>query len=90
MGLLDGVMGGKKPAKTSEHTILVLTSLGKAKSEKFDLPGAKWRILSVLNENGPSSLRDISEEIGMDGEKAKIICRELITEGYVKRAESAS
>ncbi len=87
MGIMDSMMG-KKPAKTSEHTILVLTQLGKAKSEKFDLPGAKWRILSILNESGPSSLRDITEEIGMDGEKAKAICRELITEGYIKKAEA--
>ncbi len=89
MGMLDNMMG-KKPTKTSENTVLVLTGLGKTKAEKFDLPGAKWRILSILNENGPSTLHDIGEEIGMDGEKVKAICRNLITEGYVKRAESVS
>lgn len=86
MGILDKITGNKP--KTSSSTVLVLTPLGKAKAEKFDLPGAKWRVLSTLNENGASTLHELSEETGMDEVKVKSICKALLTEGYIKRAEA--
>jgi DNA-binding MarR family transcriptional regulator len=86
MSILDKITGNKP--KTAGSTVLVLTPLGRIKAEKFDLPGAKWRVLSILNENGPSTLHELSEETGMDEAKIKSICKALLTEGYIKRAEA--
>lgn len=83
----DFIGRGKKP-KTSGRTVLVLTPLGKIKAEKSDLPGNKFRILSALWESGPSTIHELSEELGMHEDRVKSIAKDLMATGYVKRSGS--
>lgn len=85
MGIMD-VFSGKKKMRVSSRDILVLTPLGKTKAEQFNMPGKQWRMLSLLNENGPSSVYELANEMGTDEEKANAIARELISQGFVRRS----
>ena len=88
MGILDAVkkMTNSGPTKATSRTVVVITPLGKTKAEKFDLPGVKWRILGVLNEEGPCTLRELASTVGMEEDRLKAVCKDLAAEGYIRKA----
>jgi predicted transcriptional regulator len=76
----------KKKDKVSERVVVQVTPLGKTKADGFSLPGNKWRVLTMLDDSGPSSIKEISEELNIPEAKAKGIVKSLITSGYVKKS----
>ena len=77
----------RKPPVGVHHTY-GLTSLGKEKAEKFSLFGPQGNVLSVLEENGPSSVSEIAEETRMSTDKVKSILKNLMRSGYIRRVTS--
>lgn len=74
-----------KKATVGTHSTYGLSALGKTKAEEFALSGPRWEVLAMLNENGPSSVREIAEETKLSPEKVKAILRGHIRSGYVKK-----
>ena len=83
MGLFD--IWKNKP-KTKGNTVIVLTPLGKTKAESSDLPGTIFRVLSELNESGPSTVHELADNLGMSEERVKSIAKNLMSTGYVKKS----
>ena len=64
---------------------LTLTPLGKSVAENTHASGPEQAVLSLLYEtNGPVDFDEIVDELRTDEEKASMICRRLMTKGYVK------
>jgi len=74
----------KKKPKVQSHNTYGLTALGKTKAEEFSLHGPKWEVLACLDENGPSSVTEIAEEVKSSPEKVKMILKGLIRSGYIR------
>lgn len=75
----------KPKSQVGMHSTYGLTQLGKTKAEEFSLHGPKWEVLAALNENGPSSVSELSDEVKASPEKTKAILRSLVKSGYVRR-----
>ena len=75
-----GVRGRARVGRKQSYGV---TTLGKEKAEKFDLSGPRWKVLAYLSEEGPSSVNEIMKETGLSDEKAMLILRGLIADGYV-------
>lgn len=55
------------------------------KAEEFGVQGKGWKVLSFLDDNGTSSVREICEGLGFKEEDATEILRRMINDGYVRR-----
>lgn len=80
----------KAKSQVGLHSTYGLTPLGKTKAEEFSLHGPKWEVLASLNENGPSSVSEISEQVKAGPEKTKSILRGLVKSGYVRKVAQDS
>lgn len=85
MGNIIGDMFKRKD-KMGERVVVQVTPLGKTKADGFQLPGNKWRVLTMLDDSGPSSIKEISDELNLPESKAKAIVKSLITSGYVRKS----
>ena len=75
----------KKKTVVGTHNTYGLTQLGKTKAEEFALDGPKWEVLAMLDENGPSTIQEISDETHLSTDKVRRILRDHIKSGYVHR-----
>ena len=87
MNIMDKITGRSKE-RVSEQVVVTLTPLGKEKAEKFDLPGIKWHVLTILSESGACTIREIADEARINPQKAKAIVKGLIANGYVRKASA--
>lgn len=85
MGLSDmiGQLRPHRKVRLGTRCNYQLTALGKTKAEKFGVEGPSWDVLAYLDENGQSTLRDISEGAHLSEEKSRNILKRLISSGYV-------
>lgn len=81
---IPGFIKREKSVVGTHHTY-GLTALGKTKAEEFAMAGPRWQVLACLDENGPSSVTEISEEVKTNPEKVKALLRALMKSGYVRR-----
>ena len=65
-----------------------LTALGKTKAEELALQGNKGTVAACMNENGASSISEISEETKINPEHVKTVLRVLIKNGYAHKVSS--
>ena len=72
MSIMDNVKD-KLGIGRSSTILLVVTPLGKGKLEKPDTPENDWKVLNHLNENGPSTVHEVAEGVGMSEGKVKRI-----------------
>lgn len=86
MGLRDipGFFGARRRVKVGVRQSYGVTSLGKQKAEEFSLSGPRWQVLAYLAESGPSSVGEITRECSLSDDKAKLILKGLIDNGYVQ------
>lgn len=77
-------MMGRGTPRVGSETTFGLTALGKTKAESASTEGPKFHVLDILN-NGPSSVKELSEETGMADGKIKAIVKSLMSAGYVRR-----
>jgi DNA-binding MarR family transcriptional regulator len=85
MGNLIGDIFYKRD-KIGERVVVQITPLGKTKADGFALPGNKWRVLTMLGDAGPSSIKEIADETNLPEAKVKAIVKSLIQSGYVKKS----
>jgi DNA-binding MarR family transcriptional regulator len=86
MSTIGDVINQFKPkAKVGKRSLYGLTEVGKLKAEEFGVEGKGWKILSYLDDNGTSSLREICEGLGWKEEDTREILRRMMNEGYVRR-----
>ncbi|MBA7498673.1 hypothetical protein ES704_01410 [subsurface metagenome] len=76
-----GLFGRKK---FGSNIVYGLTATGKAKAEKFEAQGPTFEILAALEERGPSSVREISEETRIGYNKLKLIIPKLVKAGFIR------
>ena len=60
-----------------------LTALGKTKADKLEASGPMWDVLAYLDENGQSTLRDISDGTHFSQDKTNEVVKRLVASGYV-------
>ena len=84
MGLLDDISRvRKKIGGPQKRSVLILTPLGKTKSESDSIPLSQFKILSALSELGPCTARELSAETGMSEERIKQIAKGMMPQ-YVR------
>ena len=86
MGLSDipTFFGARRRVKVGVRQSYGVTALGKQKAEEFSLSGPRWQVLAYLSENGPSSVAEVTKECSLSDDKAKLILKGLIQNGYVQ------
>ena len=75
----------RKANSVADHVVVGLTPLGKSKAEHFTASGPVFEVLSYLQDNGPSSIKDIAGELKTNPKRARVIVRDMMREGYVKK-----
>lgn len=81
----DLIQQFKPRQKVGRRSLYGLTEIGKVKAEEFGVQGRGWKVLSFLDDNGTSSLRDICEGLGWKEEDTQEILRRLLNDGFVRR-----
>ena len=86
MGISDipAFFGARRKIKVGVRQSYGVTSLGKQKAEEFSLSGPRWQVLAYLAESGPSSVAEITKDVGLSDEKVKLILQGLLQNGYVQ------
>ena len=72
----------RRALKYSNYT---LTTLGKEKAEEYGGEGREFEVLNDLNDNGPSTLREICGRTHMEEKIAKAVLRGLEAKGRVTK-----
>lgn len=85
MNILNDVMKLKRGLGNKKVTTLVLTPLGRQKSEALNLPEAQWKILDELRDN-PCTIRELARQTGVRENKVKIMVQTMINAGYVAKS----
>ena len=81
------IFSGK--SKTKSATVVKLTPLGKQKADRLDMPGNKYKVLMALDEEGPCTVHELSEQTSMPPERVKDIVNNLIKSGYISKAQTS-
>ena len=76
----------REKSDEKRHPVFALTPLGKQKADAFAGEGPKLKALCVLSEQGPCTVSEVSRAAGMDYDKATLIMKQLMREGYISRA----
>lgn len=58
--------------------MLAITPMGQQKAESFQGGGLEFRALAVLHDEGPTSIKDLGQRLGVDDAKSRLIARSLI------------
>lgn len=72
----------KRAAKYSNYT---LTELGKTKAEEYGGAGKEFEVMNDLNDNGPSTLREVSGRVHMEEKVTKVVLDRLIEKQRVTK-----
>lgn len=85
LGRTIEVVGGsvKKLRAKKKRGTYGLTELGKIKANEYGLAGPRWEVLNDLDDNGPSSKREISERIHIPEDKVKVVLQSLEADRFV-------
>jgi len=62
-----------------------LTELGKRKVEEYGVDGFEGRVMNDLDDNGPSTLREIAGRVPLEERRAKEVLEKLIAKQRVIR-----
>ena len=62
MDMLKGMVPARK-AKVGVRCSYALTEFGKTKAEQFGAEGDMWQVLAFLDENVPSTIREIGDGV---------------------------
>jgi len=91
MGLsqIPRFLGIKTTTKVGKHTSYGVTTLGAKKAHEMEESGPRFRVLSHLSEEGPSSISELERECQLNNEKVMVILRSLMRDGLVQPATGA-
>ena len=67
--------------------ILTLTKSGKRKAKDIATTGPEASVLASLEENGPSELKDIAQDVNTTERNVKQTAAKLANRGFVTRDE---
>jgi DNA-binding MarR family transcriptional regulator len=85
MKLNVGNLFGSKKEKIGTRSVYQITALGKQKADKADIPGNRWRILNILDEN-PCSIKEIADDTGLPEDKIKGMVKDMMESGYIRKS----
>jgi len=78
----------RKRVVIRQGTPLVLTPLGKQKTNNFGLEGSKFDVLTTIADEGPCTISEIANRTGHNDSDVQRIVRSLVQSGYVRVASS--
>lgn len=81
---LPRIFGRGRRVRIGEHQSYNVTQLGKQKAENLTLSGPRFKVLAHISEEGPCSISEIVREVGISDDKAKVVLRGLMQDGYVQ------
>jgi len=58
-------------------TTLTITPVGQQKLERFEGTGLDMRALQILQDEGPTTVRELEKRLGIDENKALVLARDL-------------
>lgn len=76
------------PTGEKKDPVVALTPLGEQKIESFSGGGPGVQLLSILCEEGPSTVGALARRMKVDYNKAKVIANALIRQGLIRRTDS--
>jgi len=74
-----------KSRRLARYDSNTLTELGKVKAEDYGGKGPEFDVMNDLNDNGPSTAREISERLHMEEKIARVVLDHLIMKQRVVR-----
>jgi DNA-binding MarR family transcriptional regulator len=80
MGKYGSMLGGLFKKSSAVYG---LTDVGKQKHDNMTASGPKLDILVYLNDNGSSSIREISEQLHLDERKVKAAVNAMINDSWI-------
>ena len=66
---------------------LSLTSSGKRNAKNISLRGAEFRMVSALDENGPSEIGELAKDMRVDLKTVRAVAVRLVERGLIKKEE---
>lgn len=82
---IETIGGTVRKMRSGKRASYGLTPLGKIKAEEYGLSGYNWEVLNDLDDNGPSSRKEISDRTHIPIDKVKVVLSRLIADGYIKK-----
>ena len=70
---------------TKHHSNFELTQLGKTKSEQINISGTKGAIIMALENIGPCTLSELSNETRISPAQVKQVVQILIRDGWARK-----
>jgi len=67
--------------------MLAITPMGQQKAESFQGGGIEFRALAVLHDEGPTSVKDLGQRLGVDDTKARLVARSLISRRWANTVD---
>jgi len=67
--------------------MIAITPMGQQKAESFQGGGLEFRALAVLHDEGPTSIKDLGNRLGVDDTKARLVARELISKRWANTVD---
>ena len=64
--------------RSKKPTTLTITPVGQQKLEHFEGTGLDMRALQILQDEGPTTLRELERKLGIDENKAKVLAKDLV------------
>ena len=71
--------------RTAKYSNYTLTEIGKQKAEEYGGTGKEFEVLNDLNDNGPSTLREIAQRVHTDEKVMKVVLKRLEEKQRVTR-----
>jgi DNA-binding MarR family transcriptional regulator len=71
--------------RAAKYSNYALTEIGKQKAEEYGGDGKEFEVLNDLNDNGPSTLREVAQRVHIDEKVAKVILNRLIEKQRVTK-----
>lgn len=67
-----------------DNSVVMLSELGARQALDVQGRGVQSTTLTVLYENGPMSIEELTDEVGLDPDKMGMVLRALDKKGYLR------
>lgn len=78
-------IGQVKGVRAAKYSNYMLTELGKEKAEEYGGTGSEYVVLNDLNDNGPSTVREVAQRAHLEEKTAKIVLERLVSKQRVTK-----
>jgi len=81
--LKDGLVGSRDPFPP--RPMFQVTQMGRQKAHAFEAGGPELKVLTALDEGGPSDIDEIKRRANFEQEKCELIIRKLMGQRLVQK-----